>query len=143
MSEDKSTAPETTKQTAAPAANQPNQKSPEDQLADKLCIISLVCYFAPTILSILFSPFISIYEDVLEDSATGGLFMIPLGAAIALGPLAAIILMIVARVKAPKNKFGKVLMWVYIALFILKIIAILFIIMIFGAIIASCDGAAF
>jgi hypothetical protein len=48
--------------------------------------------------------------------------------------------MIIARVKAPKNTFGKVLMWVYIALFILKLLAIIAIILLFGAMIAACSG---
>ena len=49
-----------------------------------------------------------------------------------------IILMIVARVKAPKNTFAKVLMWIYIGLFIFKIFLVILVILFFGALLASC-----
>lgn len=123
----------------------PNQKvkTPEDQLAEKLCIASVICYFgAPIISSILSSitDFTSSLSSSNADDLLSNVMFWPIGLVLALGPLAGIILMIIARVKAPKNTFGKVLMWVYIALFILKVLAIIAIILLFGAMVAACAG---
>ena len=162
MSEDNTTtpAPENTKPTPeatveptptpsevvspAPTAA-PNQKvkTPEDQLAEKLCIASVICYFgSPLVSSILSS--ITGFTSKISSSSTDDLFSSvafwPISLILALGPLAGVILMIVARVKSPKNTFGKVLMWVYIALFILKVLAIIALILLFGAMIAACAG---
>lgn len=129
----------------APSAtpNQPKVKTPEDELATKLCIASLICYFgAPVISSILssISDFTSSFSSNDVDSLVSNAMFLPIGLVLAFGPLAGIILMIIARVKAPKNTFGKVLMWVYIVLFILKLLAIIAIILLFGAMIAACSG---
>ena len=124
---------------ATPVAPAPKKKSAEDELANKLCIASLICYGAPTVLSIIAAPFITALETAFEDSAASIIFL-PLGLIVGLGPIAAIILMIIARVKSPKNTFAKVLMWIYIALFILKLLAVFFIILFFAAAFASCAG---
>lgn len=121
---------------AAPA--QPKTKTPEDELANKLCIISLICYFGPGILGAIMTPLLAVFEDALENSPTGNILALPIGAILALAPIAAIILMIVARVKAPKNTFAKVLMWIYIGLFIFKIFLVILVILFFGALLASC-----
>lgn len=128
----------------APSAA-PNQKAktPEDELATKLCIASLICYFgAPVLSSILssVSDFTSSFSSSSVDDLASNVMFWPIGLVLALGPLTGIILMIIARVKAPKNTFGKVLMWVYIALFILKVLAIIAIILLFGAMVAACAG---
>ena len=142
MSEDNQSnpAPQPAEVVAPVAPNQPKTKTPEDELANKLCIISLICYFAPTVLGTVLSPLLGIFEDTLENSITGNIFILPIGAILALAPIAAIVLMIIARVKAPKNTFAKVLMWVYIGLFILKIFLVILLILFFGALLASCSG---
>lgn len=121
---------------AAPA--QPKIKTPEDELANKLCIISLICYFGPGVLGAVMTPLLAAFEDTLENSPTGNILALPIGAILSLAPIAAIILMIVARVKAPKNTFAKVLMWIYIGLFIFKIFLVILVILFFGALLASC-----
>ena len=108
--------------------NQPmnmNLETPEDKKkADKLCLISLLLFFIPDIVGCTILRFI---EDVNDG----------ISAVFALCPLAAIVLMIVARVKYPKNKFAKILMWVYIALIIA---GILFLILILAACAACLSG---
>jgi hypothetical protein len=133
--------PATTPAPAAPAApNQPKAKTPEDELANKLCIASLICYFGPTVLSVFFAPLMGAFEDVLDSSSSpvGNVFTLPIGAILGLAPIAGIVLMIIARVKAPKNTFAKVLMWIYIGLFILEILVAVAFILFFGALLASC-----
>ena len=52
--------------------------------------------------------------------------------------IAALVIMIYVRVKYPKNIFGKVLMWVYIALFTMYIIFMVAVIISFGIACAAC-----
>lgn len=140
MSEDNQAnpTPQPAEVVAPVAPAQPKTKTPEDELANKLCIISLICYFGPGVLSAVMTPLLATFEDTLENSPTGDILALPIGAILALAPIAAIILMIVARVKAPKNTFAKVLMWVYIGLFILKILLGFLLLLLFGVAIASC-----
>lgn len=124
----------------------PNQKvkTPEDQLAEKLCIASVICYFGAPILSSILSSITDFTSTISSSTGVDDLFsnamLWPIGLVLGLGPLAGVILMIVARVKAPKNTFGKVLMWVYIVLFILKVLAVIALILLFGALVAACAG---
>ena len=57
-----------------------------------------------------------------------------------IAPLAAIVIMIVVRVKYPKNKFGKVLMWIYIIELILTMLLLLIIIITCAGILHDCRG---
>ena len=125
--------------------NQPKVKTPEDQLADKLCTISLICYFGAPILSTILSTISSTASDLTSsfsssnvNSALSSAIFWPIGLVLALGPLAGIILMVIARIKAPKNTFGKILMWIYIGLFILKLLLALLLLVWFGAAIVAC-----
>ena len=52
--------------------------------------------------------------------------------------IAALVIMIYVRVKYPKNIFGKVLMWVYIALFTMYIIFMVAVIIACGIACAAC-----
>ena len=52
--------------------------------------------------------------------------------------ITALILMIVARVKYPKNTFAKVLMWLYIAFYILYILLIIAVISFFAWFMTQC-----
>lgn len=122
-------------------SNQSKVKTPEDQLADKLCTISLICYFGAPILSTISSTasdLTSSFSSSNVNSALSSAIFWPIGLVLALGPLAGIILMIIARIKAPKNTFGKILMWVYIGLFILKLLLALLLLVWFGAAIVAC-----
>ena len=87
-----------------------NEKSEDDKYANILCIISIILTFgASFVLGIL-----SYNARNLESAFDyiGGLC-----------PLIGLVLMIVARVKYPNNKFAKILMWIYIVLIILGIVA--------------------
>ena len=82
-----------------------NQPNPEDEAnAKKLCIASLLCYFG--------GPFLSRILNYASPNNS------VLSSLLALSSLAGIALMIVARIKYPENRFARILMWVYICLFI-------------------------
>ena len=112
----------------------------EDKKANILCTISLICYFGGAVIMALLSV---IFGNADSDSIRslvsslgsfgGGIFH-----------LAGLVLMIIARVKYPQNKFGKIIMWLYIALyisgFILMILGIILMIVIIGLFIESCKG---
>jgi uncharacterized membrane protein YvbJ len=85
------------------------------------CILSLVCtFFSGIITKILYSLNINIYSITPLCTIIG------------------IVLMIYARVKYPKSKFAKVLMWLYLILFILGILMIIVLIICCFEIIDSC-----
>ena len=81
----------------------------DEKNANLLCIISLILYFGS---GIVFGLLFSLFPNGSKLESLSGL-----------SPLAGIVLMIVARIKYPKNKFAKVLMWIYISLTILGLIA--------------------
>ena len=101
----------------------------ENKKADILCIISVVCALAPT------SSFMKLFSffngklakievdnwlfELFQEMVTSVVGMMVIGCFIV-----ALVLMIYVRVKYPQNVFGKVLMWVYIVLFIIAIIGI-------------------
>jgi hypothetical protein len=103
----------------------PNQEQ-RTQEANRLCIISLILYFGSSLIA-------GIINFVIGDSGLSN----AITSLAALGPLAGIILMIVAKVKYPDNKFAKVLMWVYIGLtvgaIVLAIIAVVFFVALCGS----------
>lgn len=93
-----------------------NEMSPEDtKNANLLCIISLILTFASDliagIITVVFPPLGELLMSITP-----------------LCNLAGLVLMIVARVKYPKSKFAKILMWIYIGLFIFSIVAIVLIV---------------
>ena len=96
----------------------------DEKNANLLCILSLVFKYAgPVIsgvLSVLFAPLGEVFSGLAPLSGLTG-----------------IVLMIVARIKYPSNKFAKVLMWIYIIETILSIV--LFIILI-AACIMTCNS---
>lgn len=152
-------APQITPQTgynnSYPQFNQPQQPLFSDSAQDKknaniLCIISLVCYCLPVVLN-------SIYYVVLTSSidyttysydydSAGSMSMI-ISALNFMLFIAAWVLMIVARVKYKNSTFAKVLMWVYIGLFILGVILTVVIIVTCAAtlnsMLSDCPGILF
>ena len=94
----------------------------DEKNANLLCVISLILYFGSSVISGL----------LYSISSVTGSYLINIGG---LCPLAGIVLMIIARVKYPKNKFAKVLMWLYIILTLLAIIAV---ILLFAACVHAC-----
>ncbi len=86
----------------------------ENKKANRLCILSVILFFgAPIIDLILYS---------LQMAGLDSFFTSTVIELLSLGEPASIILMIYVRVKYPKNKFGKIIMWIYIILIALGII---------------------
>ena len=108
------------------AANQ-DQRTQE---ANRLCIISLILYFGSSIIAGILT-FLSGGNEAISNMFSG---------IAGLGPLAGIVLMIVARVKYPESRFAKTLMWIYIALTILGIILIAIVIVFFFAMCSQLRG---
>ena len=121
---------------------------PEDERkANVFCIASLICVFLPRVLQflgyLLFGTLLQQVEreSVLYDRISGALSALGI-----LFLIAGIVLVIYVRVKYPKNIFGKVLMWIYIVLAVLILIA--FIVMLVACTLAcsylieTCQGCA-
>ena len=91
------------------------QRDLEKLTITALSLISLGLFFGPSALSIL--------SAGISASTSAGSRITAISSALSgVCTLAAIVLMIVARVKYPKNKLAKVVMWIYIALFAIGII---------------------
>lgn len=100
-----------------------------------LCILSLIFGFgAPAVvyagnelLDILFRDvsFMQKMTDLTNEIAF-------------LFPVAGLVLMIIARVKDPKSRFGKIVMWIYIAATILTVILAIILIFAFVYAMVSC-----
>lgn len=122
----------------------PPPMTPEEKKqADKLCIVSMILMFAPMALMFI----ADIIMGVLYDTGVTDLYY-SLGSSYAIESvltfvvfgcgIAALVLMILVRVKYPQSVFGKVLMWLYIALAVLLVIFIAVTIMACGLALASC-----
>lgn len=108
-----------------------NTSVEDDKKANKLCIISLVLKYVPSII------IGGVYGASVDSSnSIANALTLLLG----LGPLAALILMIYVRVKYPKNTFGKVLMWLYIIEIVFSLIALVIIMITCAGILNSCKG---
>lgn len=125
-----------------------DMNDPEDERkANVFCIASLICVFLPRVLQflgyLLFGTLLQQVgrESVLYDRISGALSAFGI-----LSLIAGIVLVIYVRVKYPKNIFGKVLMWIYIVLAVLILIA--FIVMLVACTLAcsylieTCQGCA-
>ena len=101
--------------------------------ATTLCVISLILMYGfPTIMGVIAAIVSSIGSNVMEY-----LYSI-LGTFESFSAIAAIVLMIVARVKYPESKFAKVLMIIYIIQVALSIIIGIIFLVACAALIASC-----
>ena len=125
-----------------------DMNNPDDERkANVFCIASLICVFLPRVLQflgyLLFGTLLQQVgrESVLYDRISGALSAFGI-----LFLIAGIVLVIYVRVKYPKNIFGKVLMWIYIVLAVLILIA--FIVMLVACTLAcsylieTCQGCA-
>lgn len=88
------------------------EMSPEDtKNANLLCTLSLCFMYALPVVS-------NIINAILKSNVVSYVLGLITGA----GPLIALVLMIIARIKYPKSKFAKILMIVYIVQIVLGII---------------------
>ena len=116
--------------------DKPKDVFDENIKGNKLCIISLILKYG--VLAIgggiieLLSHFINNISVNTSDFIVATLFVI-----VGICSLTAFVLMVIVRIKYPKNTFGKVLMWIYIIEIILAIIAI---VMLFLACIACVNS---
>ena len=131
--------------TATPEA--PKSKVPEgmteeeNKKANKLGIISLLLYFAgPGVFTVLASGISGIFVTTGGYSTSTSIFQMILYSLRSISSLAAIVIMIILRVKYPKNVLGKVIMWIYISLFILGIIGIIIVFVVCYLSCASLTG---
>lgn len=95
----------------------------DNHLANILCTISLILYFGGPIVSTLLSMirYVTHYNVSPIYDGIISLLMSLSGLSI----LAAYVLMIIARVKCPTSKYAKIVMWIYIILLALEVIAII------------------
>ena len=118
--------------------------SPEDKKqADKLCIISMILMFAPMVVIFLKNIILGllfdagkeeIYYNIASSYVLGSILTFLMAGC----GIAALVLMILVRVKYPQSVFGKVLMWLYIALAILVVVFIAVTIIACGLAFISC-----
>ena len=117
---------------------------PQDNnhLANVLCTISVSLYFGMPFITFIFYCFTGGLMSYGDDytTAIASFFSSIVGILSSLSTLAAYVLMIVARVKCPQNTFGKILMWVYIALFVMGIVMSIVLMVACVGILASCGA---
>ena len=121
----------------APAGNSIDPVA--DEQAKKLSWISLICYLAPIVLGIIGTILNTIVQgSSLPSDTYYNVVSGVLGSAGGASRIAAWVLMIVARVKCPQNKFAKVLMWVYIGILIASVLAAIVLIIFLAAMCHAC-----
>lgn len=117
----------------------PAEQSERRKKANILCIISLVCQFAPEIISGVFSGILQSVDDFASNSSLEPLTYV--SSMIVGGTyIASWVLMIIARVKYKESKFAKVLMWVYIGILAASIIAIILVVAMCAYLLKDCRG---
>lgn len=131
-------------------SKQGNQiETPEEKrLGNKWSLISLICFVGGFIISIgavvvsgFFLTFTNESDELSSILTTVSEAVQLVGSGVSvLASIAALVVIIYVRVKYPKNIFGKVLMWVYIVLFILYIITMAVIIIACGIACAACTN---
>ena len=118
----------------------PAEKADRKKKANILCFISLGLHFIPEMISGVFS---GVIENISDLSSNGSLSeAMTMVYAILFGGsyIASWVLMIMARVKYKESKFAKVLMWVYIGLLAVAILAVILVIAMCAYILKDCQG---
>ena len=114
--------------TATPQVTPAPVKSEDDKKANKLCTISLILkYGVGMVLGAIYGVIEGLgskFNIALNGSGSSIFEWILTTCSFAAG-IAAFVLMIIVRVKYPKNTFGKVLMWIYIAEIIVAVISMI------------------
>ena len=104
-----------------------------------MCVISLVCHFiVPFLGSFLLGGMTSSFSET-NDVSAGSTITSLFSLIVSCSYLASWVLMIIVRVKYKNNTFGKVIMWIYIILLALGIIAVIILIVTCVNIIRECN----
>ena len=104
--------------------NPNNVETPEEKKAgNTLGIISLCLYFGSPVLSGIIA-YLSSLANTSSYSSTNAFTSLISGLS-GIASLTAWVLMIIGRVKYPKNKLCKVVMWIYIGLLIAGIVSVI------------------
>jgi uncharacterized membrane protein YvbJ len=98
-----------------PSNNQQTISPEDDKMANLLATLALILFFSPGIPTILNS--VKVFYQLSKALET----------ITSMGLLASIVLIIIARVKYPKNKFSKIVMWIMIGMTALGLVLIMII----------------
>ena len=124
-------------QQGQPLPQNTDQEKKDEKTANILCLVSLACMFlVPFGTGIITGSFSEIADKTGDVSGISTLF----GSLSSLSSLAAWVLMIIVRIKYRKNVFGKVLMWIYISMLALLIIAIIIFVIACASCLHDCKG---
>lgn len=111
--------------------------------------MSLACFAGGFVVDALMAVFMGVLNSITYNltstanvseatNAASEAFIAIGGSVSILLAIAALVIMIYVRVKYPKNIFGKVLMWVYIVLFVMYVLFMVAIIIACGIACAAC-----
>ena len=119
-----------------------DNENTNNHLANVLCTISLCLYFGTPLLSFIvyFFSFGLSFNNDSAVSAIGTLTTSIMSILSSVSTLAAYVLMIIARVKCPKSTYAKVVMWLYIALFVMGLVTMVVLLITCAGILAECGS---
>lgn len=115
----------------------PDEKAARKKKANILCFISLGLHIVPGIISGIFT---AIMESISKSGGSSDITSTIMASLFSGTYIASWVLMIIARVKYKESKFAKVLMWVYIGILALYVIAAIVVIATCAYILKDCHG---
>jgi len=118
----------------------PEERSARTKKANLLCFISLGLHFLPEILSGALGAIIREIGNASDMGNASDFFTSALSFLLGGSYIAAWVLMIIARVKYKESVFAKVLMWIYIGILALGILAVILFIAMCAYILKDCHG---
>lgn len=118
----------------------PEERSSRKKKANLLCFISLALHFVPEMLSGAFRAIIEQAGRSSDIASTTEFFTSAFALFTGGAYIASWVLMIIARVKFKESKFAKVLMWVYIGILALGVLAVILVIAMCAYILKDCHG---
>ena len=118
----------------------PEERSARTKKANLLCFISLGLHFLPEILSGALGAIIREIGNASDMGNASDFFTSALTFLLGGSYIAAWVLMIIARVKYKESVFAKVLMWIYIGILALGILAVILFIAMCAYILKDCHG---
>ena len=118
----------------------PQERSERNKKATILCIISLGLHFLPEMITGAFSSIVEEISKTADIASSADIFTGITSILLGGTYIASWVLMIMARVKYKENKFAKVLMWVYIGILAVGILAVILIIAMCAYILKDCHG---